>query len=86
MICVGKHPQGRTISQVFDHPSDQLRLRESVTRSLQEQHWNPNLEQVLSTIQGRLTGGMEGKSQECQSPDTEQRRGRLGLRCHPPAE
>jgi len=86
MICVGKHPQRGAISEIFDDPTYQLWLRESVTRSLQKQHWNPNLEQVLSAIRGRLTGGMERKPQECQTPDADQRSGSLGLRCHPATE
>ena len=86
MICVGQQAENRAVSEMFDYARHQVRIGESVAGALEEQHRNPNIEQVAGAIVGRLAGRMERKSQKYQPANFAQRRDGLGLRRHPPAE
>ena len=70
----------------LDNRFKQSQLRQSVARSLHEQHRNIDFREVLCAIAGRLSRWMQGKAEKAEPADTGQRCDRLRLRSHASAE
>jgi hypothetical protein len=62
------------------------RIGKSVASTLQKQHRNADIRQVLRAIFRRLAGRVQRKPEEDQAADARQRRRGLRLRCHASAE
>jgi len=75
----------RRPGQPIDYRTQQCQLGEVVARSLQEEHGDFNLRQVLRPLDARLARRMQRKSNEREAEHIRERRQRLRLRGHPPA-
>jgi hypothetical protein len=64
----------------------EVQLSELVSIPLQEQHWYLDIKQMLGPLRRRLTRRMQREAKEYQPAHARQRRSRLGLRRHSPAE
>src|SRR6476660_3104945 len=82
MVGLSKQFQRRAAAERGAEWPDLIRHRKLVTCSLQEQHRNRHLEQMLAALLRRLAGSMQRESQECETTNARKRRKGLCLRGH----
>ena len=86
VIAVGYLDQCRPPSETLDDFLQELWVRQGVTRTLDEEHWNRDGRQMVSSFRRWLSGRMERPAEEREAHHAGQRRIGLSLRCHPPTE
>ena len=86
MISVHKDFQCRKPSQFCDEHLQNLEVRHRIAATLQEQHRDADVKEVLGTVLRRPAGSMKRETQEGDSPDSGQRAGRVRLGRHAAAE
>ena len=86
MISVHKDFQRRKPSQFCDEHLQNLEVRHRIAATLQEQHRDADVKEVLGTVLRRPAGSMKRETQEGDSPNSGQRAGRVRLGRHAAAE
>jgi hypothetical protein len=86
MIRVFGDGERCSTSKRINHWDEQLHLRQSIARALQEQHRDTDLSKVLAPLDGRLAGGMKRKTEEHEAAHAWEHPSRLRLRGHAAAE
>ena len=74
------------VSQLFDKPLHEWQVRKLIAGSLQEQHRDLHVEEVLAALVRRPTCGMQWESEERDAVHSRQWRRRLRLRGHAASE
>ena len=86
MIGVLEEPQRRALAEPFRQRRQQREVRQRVAGSLQEQHRDLHVEQMLGALVRRLARRMQREAEEDEAADSRQRRRGLRLRRHAAAE
>jgi hypothetical protein len=86
MIRILKHLECGAVTQLFAERFDERQVGEIVTSSLQEQHRNVHVEEVLGAFFRWLSRRMKRKSKKHEAAHVGQRRCGLRLRSHPAAK
>src|SRR5262245_7129221 len=86
MVRVCKQLQRCTLSERFAKRLKLIEGRQCIAGTLQEQHRDLYVKQMLSAVLRRTAGWMKRKAEECQPTHARERSFRLCLRGHPAAE
>ena len=86
MVGIHDQVERRARTQALHERLEELQLSERITRSLQKEHRDLDLKEVLCSLDRRLFGRMQRKAEEGKAPHRWKCARRLGLRSHTAAE